>query len=206
MNRPSRNALQRLIPRPGLVLALWGVWLLLQQSVDLGHLILGAVLALLLARLAAAPTTAQLPRHCVEGLVPADQMIACGEGHPSDRPDSSPLTRLQAGLQLMAIVLIDIVRANLDVARQILGSQARLQTAWIEMPLRVQSDRGITLLTHIITMTPGTLSAQVSGDRRTLSVHALHAPDPQAVIAAIQSRYEDRVMVLCDPKPSGSRP
>lgn len=181
MNRPGRHAVQRLIPRPGLMLALWIVWLLLQQSVDLGHLILGAVLALLLARLAPAPSTPELQRH-------------------------SSVSRLNAGMQLMAVVLIDILRANLEVARQILGPQARLQTAWIEMPLRVKSDRGITLLTHIITMTPGTLSAQISSDRRTLSVHALHTPDPQAVIASIQSRYEDRVMVLCDPNPAGSQP
>lgn len=206
MNRSARPALQRLIPRPGLVLALWGVWLLLQQSVDLGHLILGAVLALLLARLAPAPSTAAAQRHSFEGLVPEDQVIACDEEHQSDQPDPSPLSRLYAGLQLMTVVLIDILRANLEVARQILGPQADLQTAWIEMPLRVQSDRGITLLTHIITMTPGTLSARISSDRRTLSVHALHAPDPQAVIASIQSRYENRVRVLCDRNPAGSQP
>jgi len=178
MNIPFQRWLQRRVPRPGLALALWAVWLLLQQSLDAGQVLLGAALALLLAGLA--------PHH--EPTLPG-------------RPIAS---RITAGLRLVLVVLIDILRANLQVALQILGPQARLQTAWIDLPLQVKSDLGITLLTHIITMTPGTVSARISSDRKVLHVHALHAPDPQAVIESIRSRYECLVIALCDPSPEGS--
>ncbi len=51
----------------------------------------------------------------------------------------------------------------------------------------------ISLLAGTITMTPGTLTADVSADGRTLLVHALHAPDPDAVRDEIKTRYEARL-------------
>jgi len=48
----------------------------------------------------------------------------------------------------------------------------------------------VVVLAGIVTMTPGTLSAGISADRRVLTIHCLHAPDPVAVIASITTRYE----------------
>lgn len=73
--------------------------------------------------------------------------------------------------------------ANLAVARRILGHTARLRPAFVEVPLDLESDLAISL-------TPGTVSARLSEDRRTRLVHCLDAPDPEAVRDDIKARYE----------------
>lgn len=88
------------------------------------------------------------------------------------------------------LVLWDIVVANLIVARLVLGPTRRLRPAFIEVPLVLEQPLAISLLGSIITMTPGTVSAELSEDRRRLRVHVLDAPDPDAVLAQIKSRYE----------------
>jgi multicomponent K+:H+ antiporter subunit E len=88
------------------------------------------------------------------------------------------------------VVLLDIFLANLVVAMRILGRPQNLQPAFIEMPLVLQTDLAISLLANTICLTPGTVSASLSPDRRTLLVHALDAPDPDAVLDEIRTRYE----------------
>jgi multicomponent Na+:H+ antiporter subunit E len=63
----------------------------------------------------------------------------------------------------------------------------------VAVPLDVRSDAAITLLANVLTLTPGTLSVDVSTDRRTLYVHALVAPDPDALIREVKERFERRV-------------
>jgi multicomponent K+:H+ antiporter subunit E len=87
-------------------------------------------------------------------------------------------------------VLKDIVLSNIDVARRVLGPQAALQPAWVWVPLRLQSPPGIVALAGIVTLTPGTVSSEITEDRRHLLVHALHCTDPAALVADIQARYE----------------
>lgn len=101
-----------------------------------------------------------------------------------------------ATLALLAVVGRDILVANLDVARRVLGPERELVPAFIWVPLDVHTPEAIALLSSIITLTPGTLSADLSGDRRYLLVHALHAPDPDAIVAQIKSRYEARLQRL----------
>ena len=58
------------------------------------------------------------------------------------------------------------------------------------MPLTVRSDEGILLVTNLISLTPGTLSLDVSEDRKTLTIHAMFASDPEALIASLKSGIE----------------
>ena len=58
------------------------------------------------------------------------------------------------------------------------------------MPLHIRDPHGIASLAGIITMTPGTLSADLTEDRRFLLVHALNASDEAVLIASIKTRYE----------------
>jgi len=69
----------------------------------------------------------------------------------------------------------------------------RLQPGIVAFPLSVTSDVEITLLANLITLTPGTLSVDVSEDRSTLYVHVLALPDKQALIAEIASGFEAKV-------------
>jgi multicomponent K+:H+ antiporter subunit E len=87
-----------------------------------------------------------------------------------------------------------VIVANFQVARIILFLPAdRIQSAWITVPLDLTSPEAISLLAGTITMTPGTLTADISADGRALLVHALHAPDPDAIRDEIKTRYESRL-------------
>lgn len=101
-----------------------------------------------------------------------------------------PLAGARAALRLLAVVLWDIVRANLSVARIVLEPGFQPRPAWIRVSYGLTDPRGIALLATIVTNTPGTISALVDEQRRVLLVHALHAPDPQAVADEISERYE----------------
>ena len=65
------------------------------------------------------------------------------------------------------------------------------------VPLDLVDTHAIAALAGIVTMTPGTLSAEVSPDRSHLIVHALHVDDPETIIATIKSRYETPLKEIC---------
>ena len=105
--------------------------------------------------------------------------------------------RVRRPLKLVAytaLVIWDIIRANVDVAKIVLfTSSSDLRPAWVVVPLDLESAEGITVLAATITLTPGTVTADVSGNGNALLVHCLHAPDPAAIVADIKSRYESRL-------------
>jgi multicomponent Na+:H+ antiporter subunit E len=89
-------------------------------------------------------------------------------------------------------ILLSAVRVGLLVLSPNLHS--RLRPAIIAFPLTATSDAEITLLANLITLTPGTLSVDVSEDRRYLYVHALSVTDKAALIRHIASGFERRVI------------
>lgn len=153
--------MKRLFPAPILSAVLLLVWLLLNNSASLGQLALGLLFATVVPRFT-----------------------------ERFRPDKPRLRRPASMLRLLGIVLWDIVLANFTVARQILGREARLNSRFVWVPLQIRDPHGIIALASIITLTPGTLSADLTEDRRHLLVHALHVDDEAELIAAIKARYE----------------
>ena len=149
------------LPAPLLSLAVFVVWLLLVGTVEPAHLLLAAVLAWLL------PLVAQRLR---------------------DEPAGMRRPWLAARLGLR--VLWDIVLSNIEVARRILGPVSRIRPGFVWVPLELSNPHGIAALAGIITMTPGTLSAELSGDRRHLLVHCFHLEDAAATVAQIKRDYE----------------
>ncbi|WP_317616383.1 Na+/H+ antiporter subunit E [Paracoccus mutanolyticus] len=94
----------------------------------------------------------------------------------------------------LGIVIGDIVRANFQVARIVLFiPRTNLRPAWVIVPLDLRRPEAITALAATITLTPGTVSCDLSRDGRSLLVHCLHAPDPDAVLSEIKTRYESRL-------------
>jgi len=87
-------------------------------------------------------------------------------------------------------VFYDIVRANLTVARLVLGPTRNLQPAFIEVPMLIENEFVLSVLTSIISLTPGTVSSGLSPDHKMLLLHALDAPDIEALVAEIKTRYE----------------
>jgi len=152
---------KRWLPQPLYSLCLWLVWLLLANSASPGHLILGGLLAL------------GLPLFTVRFW-----------------PDRPRIHRPFKLLWYLAVLLFDIIVANLVVARLILGPVRRLRPAFIRLPLDLDNEFAIVLFTHSLSLTPGTVSADLSADRRFLLIHALDVDDEARLAARIKQRYE----------------
>lgn len=168
--------MRRLLPSPLLSAMLLLAWLVLNQSASAGHLILGGLLAV-----AVPPLTARL---------------RALPGEPPSVPRRAAWRRGWAALRLAGVVLLDIVRANLQLARRILGPESALRPGYVWLPLAIRHPRGRVALAGIITMTPGTLSAGFSADGTQLLVHAFHVDDPAALIAEIRARYETPLLEI----------
>ncbi len=161
----------KIVPHPVLSLILWATWLLLNNTIAAGHIVLGFFLAIFIPLLTA-------------GLWPEKVQI------------KAPLTLLK----FIIIVLWDIAIANMIVAKLILGRNEKLQPAFFYIELDIQTPLGISWLANTISLTPGTVSCDLSIDRRRLLVHALHVDDIAETIKQIKQRYETplkKVFVPC---------
>lgn len=157
--------LKRLFPHPYLSLTLVVLWFMLVNQWKLGSLVMAIILATILPLV----TSAWWPNRA----------------------------RVRHPLRLFGyamLVLRDIIVANFQVAYVILFiPRDKVQSRWITVPLDLTSPEAISLLAGTITMTPGTLTADMSACGRALLIHSLHAPDPDAVRDQIKSRYEARL-------------
>jgi multicomponent K+:H+ antiporter subunit E len=153
--------MNRLLPLPFTSLAILGLWLVLASSYTIGSLVLGA---------------------CVAVAIPIWSVRFW--------PDRPTLRKPLRAFTFFLLVCRDIVTANIQVARQVLGPLSRIRPGFVEVPLDVQDPFVATILAGIVTLTPGTVSIDIDMDRRILHVHALDIPDPAALIAEIKSRYE----------------
>lgn len=158
------------LPSPWLSLFLLLVWLLLNNSLSAGHLVLGSLFALAIP-LFTARYSAEQPK----------------------------LVKPIIALKLLLVVLWDILLANMQVARWLLGSPKRLTPAFIKVPLDLTEPLPITILAATVSLTPGTVSAEIikspsfataGSSPAWLLIHALHVDDEAQLIAAIKQRYE----------------
>jgi multicomponent K+:H+ antiporter subunit E len=160
--------MKKLFPHPGLTALLVVIWMLALNSFSFG----GFLVALALGIAVPLFTAPYWP----------------------DRP----LVRF--GLPLVNYVLIviwDIVIANFQIAWIILFRRNRdMRPAWLMIPLDLRSTEAITVLAGTVSLTPGTVSSDISTDGRHLLVHALDTGDPQAEIDRIKARYERRLMEI----------
>ena len=88
-------------------------------------------------------------------------------------------------LKSNAVILYEVLTPGLDMRPGVIG-----------IPIRAKTDLEITILANLITMTPGTLSLDISPDRRTLYIHAMYIHDPEALRKDIQENLERRVLEL----------
>ena len=158
--------IRRLLPHPALSVLVAVVWLLLVNELSAGAVLLALVIGV---------------------LVP----LSTSRFWP-DRP------KLRFGPAMagyVAVVLWDIVVANFQVAWIILTRRNRdLRARWLVVPLELRSPEAITVLAGTISLTPGTVTSDVSADGRALLVHALDVADPEAEVARIKQRYETRLL------------
>jgi multicomponent Na+:H+ antiporter subunit E len=96
-------------------------------------------------------------------------------------------------ITLVGVFVWALIQSNLRVAVSVLSPLDKMQPAIVALPLDITSDAEITLLANMITLTPGTLSLDVSNDKRTLYVHGMHVYDLEAFKREIKDGFERRV-------------
>jgi multicomponent Na+:H+ antiporter subunit E len=99
-------------------------------------------------------------------------------------------------LSFLVFYLKELIRANLRVAHDALTPAHHMRPAILAIPLDATSDFEILLLVNLITMTPGSVSIDVSTDRRVLYLHAMYVSDPEAARHEIKTKLERRVLEL----------
>jgi len=110
-------------------------------------------------------------------------------------PQGVKLQNPLAIIEYLGIVLWDIIVSNVQVAYLVLFRRGdSLKSQFVTVPLDLESPEAIATLAGTITMTPGTVTADVSADGRSLLVHCLETTDPADTVASIKSRYERRLM------------
>jgi multicomponent K+:H+ antiporter subunit E len=160
------------LPTPFMSLLLFVVWLLLNNSLAPGHVLLAAFLAVVIP-LVVSPFSTKQPRIVKPGLA----------------------------LRHLLLVLYDIITANVQVAILILGPTKRLTPGFVKIPLDLTHSMPITILASTVSLTPGTVSAEVYplseslsedqiSEQRFLLIHVLNLTDEQALIDTIKQRYE----------------
>ena len=102
--------------------------------------------------------------------------------------------RIMAWLRLIGLLLVELVLSALKVSWLVVQPRLRLRPAIIAYPLTLTTDLQITLLANMITLTPGTLSVDVSPDRKTLFIHVLDVADRESVVGAIAAGFETRIL------------
>lgn len=103
------------------------------------------------------------------------------------------LIKIRRLAEFAAFFLWDLLKANLRVAHDVLTPRHHMRPGVIAIPLDLHTDLEILVLTTLITLTPGTLSLDVSSDRNTLYLHAMYIDDVGQFRLAIKNGYERRV-------------
>ena len=156
----------RLLPYPFMSAGLLGLWLLLNQALSLGQILLGSVLAL-----------------------------AGGWELTALQPPKARVRRVGAILRLSSLVLADITRSNIAVGRIVLGlGGPQRRSGFVNIPLDLRDPYALAALACIITATPGTL--WVNFDAGVLTIHVLDLIDDSEWVQTIKSRYERHLLEI----------
>ena len=151
-----------LLPFPLASAGLLMLWLVLNQTLSFGHVLLGVAAA-----------------------VVGGWALAALEA-PKTR-----IRRMAAVLRLTALVVADIIRSNVAVGRIVIGlGNSRLTSGFVEIPLDLRNPYGLAVLACIITSTPGTLWTKFDAATGMLTIHVLDLIDESDWLCTIKGRYE----------------
>lgn len=160
--------MKRWWPYPLLTAALVAMWLLLTESVALGSILMGGILA----------------------------TVALWGFRALD-PPGGRLKRPRAAFTLAALVIADIARSNLAVVKIILNPRKTERVSgFLHIPLDMRAPYGLATLACIITGTPGTIWVEYNSANNTILLHILDLVDESTWIDTIKGRYEKRLMEI----------
>jgi multicomponent K+:H+ antiporter subunit E len=160
--------MKRWVPFPLLSLFLLALWLLLNQTLAAGDVLLGIALALGGGRV-------------------------FGDLQPQNVSQrAAPFLRnSRVALGLAVQVLGDIVRSNIAVGRIVLQPGLGARTSgFVDIPLELRNQAGLAVLACIVTATPGTAWARYDRERGILTLHILDLIDEQVSVRTIKEHYE----------------
>lgn len=159
---------RRLLPYPLLSAALALTWLLLNAPLTPGSVLLALAIGWLV------PTV----------------MLAL-------RPHAVRVRKPATLARFIGTVLVDMIRSNIDVARVILGfRRGPRRTGYVAIPLDLRDPFGLTVLSIVLTATPGTLWVQYDSDTGRLLLHVLDLTDGDDWVRRIKDRYERPLMEI----------
>lgn len=92
--------------------------------------------------------------------------------------------------------LWELIKANLQVAYEVMTPHYNMTPGIVKVPLDAKSNLEITSLANMITLTPGTLSLDVSDDRKVLYVHSMYIKDREKFIHGIKNGFEKRILEI----------
>jgi multicomponent Na+:H+ antiporter subunit E len=107
---------------------------------------------------------------------------------------SSYFAKLRHLVSFLAFFTWELLRASLRVAYDVVTPRLRSRPAIVAVPLDVTSDEEIALLATLVTLTPGSMSLEISPDRRVLYVHGMFVDDPEVFRRSIKEGFERRIM------------
>ena len=97
------------------------------------------------------------------------------------------IVRIFHAIEFSFVYLWEVIKTNMMVAYDVLTPTHRMHPAMIEVDVKGLSDRELLVYSNLITMTPGTLSVDVSEDQEKLLVHAMYSKDPDALTEEINT-------------------
>jgi multicomponent K+:H+ antiporter subunit E len=160
--------MKRLFPAPYLSLVLFGLWLMLNQSLGPGHLLIGFLLGIFGPLWSA-----------------------------SLRPSWVILHNLPAAIRLTLAVGRDVLASNLQVARGVWRAGRRPpRSLFVRIPLQLRDANGLAALAIITTVVPGTVWSELAMDRSVLLLHLFDVEDEQAYVRYFKKRYERPLMEI----------
>lgn len=112
-----------------------------------------------------------------------------------DTIGSSYFLKVRQVVAFALFVLWELIVANIQVASDVLGMGRKMSPGVVVVPLDARTDAEITMLANLITLTPGSLSLDVSADRRVLYLHTMYGGDnPDQLRETIKTKFERRVL------------
>ena len=160
--------MKRWLPSPPLSLALFLVWLLLNQTLDVATFLMAAILAVVVPLITR-----------------------------SLRPATVRMRRPGAAFRLWLRVVLDLLQSALAVTRLLMTRRtARIHSGFVEVPLELRDPNALAVLAMICCLTPGTAWGELSFDRSTLLLHVFELDDKDAFITWIKTRYEAPLMEI----------
>ncbi|GGA99168.1 Na+/H+ antiporter subunit E [Macrococcus hajekii] len=103
------------------------------------------------------------------------------------------LRPLIKSIQLGMIFLVELFKANIDVLKIVLAPKIDIQPAFFAYPTKLNKDWEISLLSMLITLTPGTVVTAVSDDKKTLYIHAINFSSVEEEVNSIHSTFEKAI-------------